>query len=628
MRRRLMSLVLAGLMLLAFTSCTQRIIPIPFPGHDNDGSKRLSSVELMRAADMDKIYSDAASVVAGSDVSGMDLVSITESSSGASLLRARSIAKSYDAVIRFTDSYKSGDVIISTGEMVFTFSGDYDDSTKKATVSSYTATTTKALVFEVSGISYDVNIVVNEPTSATLTITESSGSIEVEGSAEITTPAKGSDSITVDNNTPISSDDIGKSDSRFAGGYGTKNEPYKINNKTQFLNISELVSENPEAYNYFILTNDIDISYDDELDMFAGELDGDGHSINVTGPITYTNNQVPVENQTIRAFAGSARFYDFEYHTIGTKLFALGDITTQGGKTVIPESISFENVDAYGDLVASNNIAPYLVYIQATEVSFTNCTNYASMTGGAKNYCSPFAGYVVGYKDKITAPDLKRLTYTNCVNKGNFSMESVSFVIANGGNDGNYVRFWSTSDNPDENKIVLTINGCRNDGQMIGTLNANWFVWSTADQEKTSWDALNQYAEKNISGNAPRVVKLDGLKLSADKDESGNVSLSVTYPSADPEGNIYEYRYQKSYYGRFYYDAEYNDFAGTQLTIRKIEDPSNAGSAKVEADDLDMLIVNDKETYLEQPTGNWTYSVSVYDTDDALLGTASCSVSN
>ena len=611
-------------MLFAFSSCTQ-IVWVPVPdGPGISGSGKLDPEELMRQADLDKLYEDAAAVVAGKNVTGMELVSIvpsTNSSSSISMLSSRTVNRSYEAILRFTGGYISGSVSITDGEIAFTFTGSYDDSSKVTTVETYTLRTLSSLSFEASGISYSVGISVPNPVEASLRISENNGDVSITGSVTITVPRGDSGSISVDNDT-ISTGDIGAADNRFAGGYGTEAEPYKVSNRTQFLNISELVSEDPAIYHYFILTDDIELGYDDILDMFAGQLDGDGHSISVVGPITYTSEQKPVETHTIRAFAGSARFYDFEFHTIGTKMFAYGDITQEGG---IPESIVFEDVQTYGDLVASNNIAPFLVYLQATEISFINCTNNASMTGGAGNYCSPFAGYMVGYSDG-RAPDLKRLTYSGCVNNGNFSMESVSFVLANGGNSGNYVRFWSTSDSPDEDKIILTIENCRNNGQMTGTKNAGWFVWNSQDPESASWEPMNQYVGSKVSGNAPRVVNLEGLALSGTIDDTGNVVLTTSYPSADTDGTLYDYVYQKSYYGRFFYDSDLSNFAGTLLTHRNVENPENAGKAKVDSTDLDILVINGNETFLEEPTGNWTYSVSVYDDTGALLGTATCSV--
>ena len=135
-------------MLFAFSSCTQ-IVWVPVPdGPGISGSGKLDPEELMRQADLDKLYEDAANVVAGKNVTGMELVSITpatNSSSSVSVLNSRSANRSYEAIVRFIGGYVSGNVSITDGEIAFTFTGSYDENSKVTSVETYTLKTVSSL---------------------------------------------------------------------------------------------------------------------------------------------------------------------------------------------------------------------------------------------------------------------------------------------------------------------------------------------------------------------------------------------------------------------------------------------------------------------------------------------------
>ena len=409
----------------------------------------------------------------------------------------------------------------------------------------------------------------------------------------------------------------------FAGGYGTEENPYEISNLTQLLNIGDFCSENTAVYPYFVLTNDIVVDYTDQIEVFGGELNGDNHQITVTGDIVYDSDGDVTAEQLIYRIAGSAVIKNLSYSTIGTKSLIDGSPISSG---LYPDSVILSNITTAGEMIGTPNCSPLYRYAYAKKVVFEECTNNTNIYGSANTYGAPFLAYLVGGPDENNKPRLitRSLRFDHCVNNGNLVMQGVGFFVGNGGNTGNYVEFYTTDEaEANDRMILLSISDCVNNGSLVGTNSADWYTWNTNDGNSTSWSAINSYAGANTTGNAPKVIKLDGLALSASLSDE-LVVLNIAYPAADPDGSKYEYVYEKSYYGSFYRDAELTDFAGTYRTIIEV-DADNAGSPLVDRDELNIMMEDGKELYLKDPgdSAKWTYSVSVYD-GNVPVGTASC----
>ena len=537
--------------------------------------------------------------------------------------------------VDFSGYQNSSSTYISDGQMVLTASGS--NTTGTLELESYEATTTESLVIRTtrngasSSDSVEIRITTAEiKGSVTFTAEGAVGSI---AKVEISTPAQGSGSTIVVGNEEIPVDQAegipAGNGGMFAGGYGTRENPYEIATKTQLLNISTISKENPTAYPYFILTSDIDIEYDDFIEVLSGELNGDGHSINVVGDVTSvldekTNQYTTDTSYLVEKIGKAAEITDLEYNTKGRKSLVYGYGKVDG--IDVSDSLMISYVTVSGELEGSTNISPFVIYASSRELGFIHCTNNADIYGTASTYGAPFLAYIVGYDDSATIPDTRKLTFDSCVNNGNIVMQGAAFILGNGGNAGNFARYYTTGETDATDKVLLIITDCVNNGAILGLKNMDWFTWNPNDPESQPWTTLNDYAEANISGSGRSgVVTLEGLALSASLNESQNVELKITCPTDDPTGTKYKYVYQKSYYGRFYRDESRSAFAGTLRTVHTCNDPDDVGAPSVDVADLTIMQENGKNLYPEAPAKNdrWDYSVTVYD-NGVPIGTATC----
>ena len=626
-------------MLFAFVACQPRYIFMPVPGSGT--SEAIAPETVAENIDREQLNQDIETVLAGGNVEGLSAEVLTsnpvEGNSSIGYARmARSNARIaipttvYIQII-FTGYQNTSSTYISSGEMVLTANGNADSGDAQLNLSTYTATTIRALSIRTSinGTTSTNNVAIEIPNAAAITgtvsFTQEGGVSSV--SVTINTPADNSGATITVGTTEIPVDSIegiGEGNNgMFAGGYGTEENPYEISNLTQLLNIGDFCSENIAVYPYFVLTNDIVVDYTDQIEVFGGELNGDNHQITVTGDIVYDSDGDVTAEQLIYRIAGSAVIKNLSYSTIGTKSLIDGSPISSG---LYPDSVILSNITTAGEMIGTPNCSPLYRYAYAKKVVFEECTNNTNIYGSANTYGAPFLAYLVGGPDENNKPRLitRSLRFDHCVNNGNLVMQGVGFFVGNGGNTGNYVEFYTTDEaEANDRMILLSISDCVNNGSLVGTNSADWYTWNTNDGNSTSWSAINSYAGANTTGNAPKVIKLDGLALSASLSDE-LVVLNIAYPAADPDGSKYEYVYEKSYYGSFYRDAELTDFAGTYRTIIEV-DADNAGSPLVDRDELNIMMEDGKELYLKDPgdSAKWTYSVSVYD-GNVPVGTASC----
>ena len=627
------------LMLFAFVACQPRYIFMPVPGSGT--SEAIAPETVAENIDREQLNQDIETVLAGGNVEGLSAEVLTsnpvEGNSSIGYARmARSNARIaipttvYIQII-FTGYQNTSSTYISSGEMVLTANGNADSGDAQLNLSTYTATTIRALSIRTSinETTSTNNVAIEIPNAAAITgtvsFTQEGGVSSV--SVTISTPADNSGATITVGTTEIPVDSIegiGEGNNgMFAGGYGTEENPYEISNLTQLLNIGDFCSENTAVYPYFVLTNDIVVDYTDQIEVFGGELNGDNHQITVTGDIVYDSDGDVTAEQLIYRITGSAVIKNLSYSTIGTKSLIDGSPISSG---LYPDSVILSNITTAGEIIGTPNCSPLYRYAYAKKVVFEECTNNTNIYGSANTYGAPFLAYLVGGPDENNKPRLitRSLRFDHCVNNGNLVMQGVGFFVGNGGNTGNYVEFYTTDEaEANDRMILLSISDCVNNGSLVGTNSADWYTWNTNDGNSTSWSAINSYAGANTTGNAPKVIKLDGLALSASLSDE-IIVLHTDYPAADPDGSKYEYVYEKSYYGFFYRDAELTDFAGTYRTIIEV-DADNAGSPVVDRDKLNIMMEDGKELYLKDPgdSAKWTYSVSVYD-GNVPVGTASC----
>ena len=577
---------------------------MPYPGQKPD--QEVPAAAVSRAFSMKQIISDVTSPdPEAKNIAVKYSVADASSKARASVLAAASVTIRADVTF---SGYRAGNGAVLYGDMVIFFEGTLADTS--VTITRYSA--------ETEG---DVRITYDNVTSS-VSVSELQGTIEsaaatVNEGAEpvIAQITSGKVSADISGSFVIGSEEVSKAeaDGLVSGGDGkTPETAYVISTAAQFLNISSICADRMEEITYFRLGDDIEIGANDYIDMFSGVLDGDNHSIAITDE---AEDAPPF---VVRATGKYAEFRNFDFHTRGGKAIVYGDELVDDSGSIIldTEYIGFENVDVYG--VAEDvgtNMGFYLVYGEADEIMFSSCTNNASMYGSMNAYSAPFLGYLVGGSSGMQT---SRLTFKDCTNNGDFIMGKAGFLVANGGNSGNYVSRYILGEGgtPAEGGIQLVVSGMKNSGKFVGyDGNAGWFTWNDTDPQGAAWTPVNEYVEDNVTelpGSRLDTTGVDGLVLTAAEDENSNVVLHASINGAELP-DTYLAVYQRSFYGS--YRKPDGSSAGTLRTVDDIADPANAGSKTVTIDDLHEFVANGQVMEPVAPAGNacWQYSVTLYD---------------
>lgn len=188
----------------------------------------------------------------------------------------------------------------------------------------------------------------------------------------------------------------------FAGGNGTRTNPYLISNAKELARISYLYN-NTTSYSgtYFKLINDIDWST----------------ATTTVNGITYNLYWTPI---------GKNSTYDFNGHIIGNNYKILnlnvGNSTNWSKNTYAGfigysnASSSVEDLTIFGTIYGSTYAGGFCAYSNST-ITLENCTSWVTVYSGSTTYySSTTAGGLVGYA--------KSATITNCINFNEVSVKS------------------------------------------------------------------------------------------------------------------------------------------------------------------------------------------------------------
>ena len=255
----------------------------------------------------------------------------------------------------------------------------------------------------------------------------------------------------------------------FSGGSGTKLEPFKISNATDFGMFRELSNEYEqftyrisEGYTitapdmYFELTADIDISGIESINSFMGHLDGKGHKLiknNLSNESTQTEVFVSVYGHS------SFSNIEFQSHNVVLTAFFGWNNEIALPNTDSDGSISFDNVNIVKGsyLEDGTNLGYYLSSSNGKTVSFNNCTNNGDTLTSA--YGSAFMG---GYGIK------SHITFNSCVLTGSVKGINAGMLVGN-------------ANRMAENTYVVT--NCINKGTIYGAQTAGLFSSMNLSQQ-------------------------------------------------------------------------------------------------------------------------------------------------
>lgn len=296
----------------------------------------------------------------------------------------------------------------------------------------------------------------------------------------------------------------------FAGGAGTQEHPYLIENVEQFMNIASLENEmlttdGKGAYLYFSITEDLDFSDTENLGirLVRGELDFNNHR--VTG---VRSDKLADGFHTMIDDVIEGRIKNLNYVPDDAVPFVYTSGWTSNAESVKDEwVISFENVNVYGSFKnVANNISLYILQAFAGALEFYDCTNYATITG--ESYNGLFLG---GYPDK---DETTRLVFDHCVYAGELMNTNYAGFLT--GNSAGYIDNVIVKDC----KIIGTIKGIAGSGAYCGLGLTNKDI-----------QALNDKVSSGITGVDNIVTPTSTISIVSDSD-SFNIS--------DPEASTYK----------------------------------------------------------------------------------------
>lgn len=252
--------------------------------------------------------------------------------------------------------------------------------------------------------------------------------------------------------------------------------------------------------NTFIIENNLDLStstrtpseWGGYITYFRGNLQGANENITISGMDNNTYLIYGLNGGTIKDLKLS-----FSGEAAGLAAISLAYST--------PIGVTIENVDTEGyvNLTADDqsNYSPYAFCAPQGGMKMINCTNNADIIGNI--YGGIFYGY---YPLNKGAND--DILFSGCVNTGNVTMRNASMFFGNPSVDD----VMATADEG----FTITIENCRNDGEIRGTVSAHYFVSSLSQELATG--GLSDRMEQHLLGTTTSDIsphQVSGEALSA-----------------------------------------------------------------------------------------------------------------
>ena len=484
--RKSLPILLVLILLLSAASCRQYQYPYWPPIHDNnEETEKIAPEELIRKANMPAVYEIIGDVLKGREVKGMNLVSFRDvTPAGSSVISARA-ASEYEAVISF-NGYEADNSVFIFGSMTFRFFTETDLS-----VSRYYSVMEKSLTFSYESNDYDVSISMSEPVPLSgFTVHETqSGSFVLKGGDTFPSPSGSSIEITVDDNAPITPDDIGSEDSRFESGNGTADDPFVITNETQFGYIADYADRmNGGQEFYFKVTQDLDFSdidYEINIPILRGAIDFNNNSLKGCDKEDFANSYI------FGNLIGTIS--NLNYSPV--EAIAL---TSNVNQNADPDDISmFENVTVNGTFKdVPHNFSLYMEWMYGSTLKFNNCVSNANYYGS--NYAAVFVGGAVHRTTKL-------LEFVDCTNNGDMYREYSGLLVGNA-----YGPNFAL-----QNESQLVVENVVNNGTLYGTKSAEAYCGIVNSNLTTA--EFNSSVSPLIRGTG--IIESANSNLKADYDE-------------------------------------------------------------------------------------------------------------
>ena len=246
----------------------------------------------------------------------------------------------------------------------------------------------------------------------------------------------------------------------FAGGQGTEESPYLLASTDDFVNIREVGRNTSTEKLHFKLIGDIELPADIACDVedyalmqffIRCSLDGNGHTLTkgFDNALFYQAQDFEIKNLKV---VFDDCWYPLCFYAMGTS--------------------TYENIETYGKYNVSNNTSAMNVFVYGNaNLTYNNCINYATFTGGGTNqhYNAIFAGQVRNGSN-VT------LTFNNCVNEGKIMCGRAAMFVANAvGNE------------------TVIVNNCKNNGIIRS-------IYLSDDYSPNYYCAINALTSLTVNG--------------------------------------------------------------------------------------------------------------------------------
>lgn len=248
----------------------------------------------------------------------------------------------------------------------------------------------------------------------------------------------------------------------FAGGAGSKEHPYIIENEAQFARINDLSDEmlnSTDNYFYFSIENDLNFSQagvNPYIYVFRGELDFNGHTLSGVSFDYLSEKQDALTYSIINYLVdGAIRNLVYKPDSVLNLVYCAAgssNIPDEGAEIVI-ENVTAGSQDESRTVSAGTNDGLFVIHVldNNATVTFRNCTNYYNVD------CSAYTGiFLSGY----AYPSVD-LVFENCDNYGTFYGTRLGYLI---GNSAHLAK-------------SVTASGCDNYGALYASTDADFVCW-------------------------------------------------------------------------------------------------------------------------------------------------------
>lgn len=239
------------------------------------------------------------------------------------------------------------------------------------------------------------------------------------------------------------------------------------------------------------------------------------------------------------------------------------------------QTLTFNNITVVGDktvpTLVPSNYSPFVYTCPTSGIIMNNCVNKIKMYGNA--YSSIFFGYYPAYVNSggVDVADKMQIEFRNCVNEGSLTTNRAGMFFGNSTGLDNYIG-----------KVKLVIEGCKNNGSILGFSSANYLCAAAAQDGEYNPGNPSDIIEQILAGTASEedAAKYPNIKAvsrgtngklgTADKlagfEAHWNANNTITFTPATSGSQVAKYTINVGAYLNAW-DTSKNRFSGTTLYV-------------------------------------------------------------